>query len=481
MDVNLDGCRSSRRIAIIGGGFSGAVVALNLLGMLPRKAAPADGAHITIIEPRPVLGAGVAYSAPDPTHRVNVSAARLLVLPDRPGEFDAWLRTSGALDDDPDALLPDGRAFPRRAVFGRYLDMRLREAAAAPDAAPLTHVQARATRVERHGEVYEILLDSGGAISADVVVLAVSHPPPAMPRGIRHLRDEPKFFADPWSAAVGRDTAPGDRVLIIGTALSTADAIATLHAAGHTGEVVAVSRRGLVSRQRVVTQTESFGDFRTSPNHTALALLRQARATIQAAEAGRSCWESVIETIREQGKEIWAALPVAERARFLRHVRPYWDVHRYQLAPQLGAIMARQIAAGRLTIQAARIERAERESGRFRVWLRRRGAAAAQEEWFDTIINCTGPDHSQVLNTNAALASLAEAGLVRADCHGLGIDTDTRARALDRDGAPNETLFVSGPLARAAFGELMGLPQVTMHAALVAAEVAELAGVLVPA
>jgi uncharacterized NAD(P)/FAD-binding protein YdhS len=105
----------------------------------------------------------------------------------------------------------------------------------------------------------------------------------------------------------------------------------------------------------------------------------------------------------------------------------------------------------------------------------------AQEEGFDAIINCTGPDHGRVLQTNPVLASLAGAGLVRGDCHGLGIDTDMRARALDREGAPNPTLFVSGPLARAAFGELMGLPQVSMHAALVAAEVAECMDALAPA
>lgn len=475
MDMNLDGYRRPRHIAIIGGGFSGAVVALNLLRMLP------GAARITIIEPRAVLGAGLAYSAPDPTHRVNVSAIRLLVLPDRPGEFNEWVRASGVLDDDPDAVLADGRAFPRRAVFGRYLDMRLREAAAAPGAAFLSHVQARAMRVEQHADGYEISTDDGDMIGAEVVVLAVSHPPPAVPGPVRCLQGEAKFFADPWSADVGREVAADDRVLIIGTALSTADAVATLHAAGHAGQIVAVSRRGLVSRQRAVTQTETFGDFTTAPSRTALALLRQARATIREAERNWSCWESVIETLRAQGKEIWAALPVAERARFLRHVRPYWDVHRYQLAPQLGAVMAAAAAAGRLSTQAARIVQAECVGGRFRVMLRARGGEAAREEWFDVVINCTGPDHSRVVQTNDALASLAEAGLVRADCHGLGLDTDMRARALGANGQPNPTLFVSGPLARAAFGELMGLPQVTTHAALVAAEVAEVVAALAPA
>ena len=85
------------RIAIIGGGFSGAVVALNLLR------AKHLAAVITLFEPREILGAGLAYSAPDPTHRVNVPASRLLVLADEPNAFHDWLEVSGALEEDAEA------------------------------------------------------------------------------------------------------------------------------------------------------------------------------------------------------------------------------------------------------------------------------------------------------------------------------------------------------------------------------------------
>ena len=95
---------SPPRIVIIGGGFSGAAVALNLLRKLPPGTA-----GITLVEPRNLLGGGVAYSSTDPAHRLNVPASRMLLLCEEPGAFEAWFKSSGALAEDPEALLADGR------------------------------------------------------------------------------------------------------------------------------------------------------------------------------------------------------------------------------------------------------------------------------------------------------------------------------------------------------------------------------------
>ena len=84
----------------------------------------------------------------------------------------------------------------------------------------------------------------------------------------------------------------------------------------------------------------------------------------------------------------------------------------------------------------------------------------------------TGPGHAGILASQPYLAGLAADGRLRADPVGLGIDVDGESRAVDAGGQPQHSLYVAGPLARGTFGELMGLPQVSEHAALVAAEVA---------
>jgi uncharacterized NAD(P)/FAD-binding protein YdhS len=448
-------------IAIIGGGFSGATVALNLLRDLPP-----GSARITVIEPRPLLGGGVAYSSVDPAHRLNVPASRMLVLAEDPGAFEAWFKTS-ALRDDPEAMLADGRIYPRRQAFGQYVNSLLTAAGAA--APGFAHLQEQVLSIARQNEGFRITTGSR-VLDADIVVLAVSHPPPAIPGPLRTIAGRPNFIANPWPDAALAGVAADARVLIIGTALSTADVIASLQAQGHGGKILAVSRRGLVSRLRAMAQTEPFGDFSSAPSHTALELLRQVRKTVTEAESAGSSWGAVMDALRVQGLTVWSALNAAEKSRFLRHLRPFWDVHRYQVAPQLAAITQAQTDAGRLAIRAARILDIRPQGEAFEVRLKFRGGEPAWEN-FDTIINCTGPDHSRATETNPALAALQAAGLITPDPHGLGLQTDLAARAIDAKGAAQPKLFVSGPLARAAFGELMGLPQVSQHAALVAAEV----------
>ena len=71
---------------------------------------------------------------------------------------------------------------------------------------------------------------------------------------------------------------------------------------------------------------------------------------------------------------------------------------------------------------------------------------------------------TQALRQRQAAAEAAHAA-------GLGVLVDRRHRAVARSGAAADTLLIAGPLARGTFGELMGLPQVSRDAELVAAEI----------
>lgn len=458
-----------RHIAIIGGGCTGVITALNLL-----KTLPATRATVTIIEPRAVLGAGLAYSSLDGTHRVNVPAEGMTVLEEEPGAFLAWLRETGRLADDPAIQDEEGNHYPRRALFGAYLDQLIRRVAAEPGRAVFRHVQAAALTVSRAGTGYDIMASNGALLHADLVVLAVSHPPPAIPAPFGALAGAPGFFANPWDGVLGARIGRHDRVLLIGTALTAMDVVASLSAHGHEGEIIAISRRGLVSRGWCRRTDEKLGDFGSAPNQTALGLLRQVKAALRHAKTVGLGPEAVLLSLRTQNQKIWAGLMPEERLRFLRHLRVFWDAHRYRTAPQVGNVAARRRAEGSFTPLAARALAAGVQHGRLYVTLQPRGGQAPSDELFDAVVNCTGPDHRNVTVTNPALAGLAAQGLIRADDYGLGLETDEAANALNAQGGKVADLFVAGPLARGRFGEITGLSQVMCHAAFVAGQVAAL-------
>jgi uncharacterized NAD(P)/FAD-binding protein YdhS len=88
----------------------------------------------------------------------------------------------------------------------------------------------------------------------------------------------------------------------------------------------------------------------------------------------------------------------------------------------------------------------------------------------DHLILTTGPAHRALTDSQPFLQDLARRGLIRADALGMGLEVDSRSRAVAEPHVEALPVLVAGPAARGRFGELMGLPQVADHAADVAAQ-----------
>ncbi|PNG25239.1 FAD/NAD(P)-binding protein [Methylocella silvestris] len=453
-------------VAIIGGGFSGATVAFHLLRLRP------DLERVVIIEPRANLGRGLAYGAEDPSWRINVPAARMSISPEEPNDFNDWLTASGRLDEDPTARLPDGRNFPARAVFGQYMGEQLR---AFGD--KIAHVVATAEQVEETPQGYAIACSDGRTIFAKIVVLAVCHPPPSPPAMLADaFAGHSHFIENPWAPGALEGIGAEARVLIVGSGLTMADIVASLDRFGHRGPITAVSRRGLRSRGHPPAAVEPYGDFAARPARTVRELVRRVRKAVAEGAAQGKSWHGALDQVRLQGTAIWRALPLPERARLLRLIRPFWDVHRFRIAPQIEATLDRKIADGSLTLKTASLRRAERRGETMQVMLRSRGGKSKGETEtlaFDAVILATGPAHGGVFTDNLLLQAMQAAGLARPDPLRLGIDVDLNGRVIGAGDQPASDLFVAGPLARGTFGELMGLPDVTNYAVRIATHVAE--------
>ncbi len=447
--------RPSRSVVVVGGGLAGAlfVVHLSRLARLPLA--------ITILEPRTRLGAGVAYSGDEPSHITNVPAASMSVDPDDPGAFARWVGRHG---DRPQGDERD--VYPRRWLFGDYAGELVKEVLAGRPEIGLVHLQQHAREIARTADGFIIQTDIQ-SFAADAVVLATGNPAPQLPDVLKPVSHSPRCIADPWAPKVLADVPSQARVLIVGTGLTMGDTVAVLRASGHTGEIVAMSRRGQIPRRGLACAVEPFGDFRQPPS-TALGLLRLFRAEVRRAVADGSSWYAVLAAARREAWCLWAALPRAERSRFVRHLRLFYEVHRHIMAGPVYDMIADERRSGGLQVLAARLRLVRPKGLGFEVELQPRGGgpASVQHESFDVIVNCTGPSYATLTRTDPLWASLTRQGLVRSDGAGLGPEADRQGRATDASGTAQPHLLLGGTLARSAFGELTGVREISAEARL---------------
>jgi len=164
---SLNGGNPRPRIVIVGGGFSGAVLAWHLHRTAPHRH------EIVIVEPRDEIGRGLAYDSNDPAHRINVPALKMNLDFDEEGHFEQWLIASGYPARDPASVIAGVHLFPTRKAFGDYVIAHVEQLGDA-----VTHKQAKARAVISNQCGHRVVCDDGEEIHADAVVLAVCHTPP---------------------------------------------------------------------------------------------------------------------------------------------------------------------------------------------------------------------------------------------------------------------------------------------------------------
>jgi uncharacterized NAD(P)/FAD-binding protein YdhS len=424
-----------RHVAIIGGGFSGALQAINLLKH--------QGPRATLIERRDVAARGVAYSAAHPDHLLNVRAGNMSALPQDPGHFERWLeRTHPRL----------AGGFAPRLVYGDYLAELLDEARrAAPERLAL--IQSEAIDLSRHGEGWRIALADGSAIEADAVILAPGNLPPHVPPEIDAQALGPDGFApEPWSADVAQDLSDDERVLVIGTGLTMVDIALLLDARGFGGRITALSRRGLTPRAHAPVEPSAL-DERPAPQ--AVALLRHVRARADAVG-----WRAAVDELRPYTEGLWAAADLDERRRFLRHLRAWWDVHRHRIAPEVAAKVRRMQDEGRLEIVPGKLVEVMQAGVGARVRYRPRGEEGVVTLPVRRIINASGPQGDLLRTGEPLLRRALERGLIRPDSLRIGIDVTQQSEVIGADGDPFPTLFALGPMTRGTFWEIVAVPDI---------------------
>lgn len=422
-------------VAIIGGGFSGVLLAINLLRH--------SDVRVTLVERRPDrLGRGLAYGAAQADHILNVRAANMSALPDQPGHFVDWLATQN---------LGQEGSFATRRDYGTYLCAMLDDArAAAGDRFAILTDEAIDLVVRTDGAF--VALRSGGVLEADIAVIAPGNLPPHDLPAFAGL-DRPAYVNDPWAADIAAGLGPDDVVALLGSGLTAVDCALSLDSAGYRGRIIALSRRGLAPQAHA--PAPPYAARQERPVGGASTLVRAVRD--RAADVG---WRNAVDELRPFTPDIWRAASASERSRFLRHLRPYWDVHRHRIAPGVAERLDGLRAEGRLEVRAAKVATAMPDGAGLRISLRPRGATESQTLKVARVVNCTGPLGDLRRVTDPLLRNLFERGDIRPDPLAIGIDVDRQCRAIAAHGDAQARLHVVGPMTRGAHWEIVAVPDI---------------------
>ncbi len=428
------------RVLVVGAGFSGSLLAAELVARTEVQ--------VILVERSGVYGRGAAYAQGSQTNLLNVRSNRMSAFAEAPNHFVEWLakHRPGA---DPNSFAP-------RSDYGAYVADILRGVAEGTSER-LIRRSAEVLSLETTAFGVAARLSNGELIQADAAVLAGGNLAPATPTAVRALIGSPRYVENPWAPGALEAIGEQDDVLLLGSGLTAVDALLDLDARGWRGQAVAVSRRGLMPHAHDARQ-----DPTSAPPPEAGELSRQLKAfrTRRKAEP----WGRLMDELRPHGQTLWRRLSPAQRRRSLRHLRPWWDIHRHRIAPEAAARIARLRTDGRLRVIAAALVDAQITEQGATITLRPRGAReirAAAARW---VVNCTGPDTDLSRTRDPLLSRLLAGGDARTDVLNLGLDTDEELRVRRSDGSAEARVFALGPLTRGVFWEITAVPDIRLHA-----------------
>ena len=446
-------------VAVIGAGFCGTLTAVHLARM------SAGTVSIILIEKRKRFARGVAYATEDPSHLLNVPVVKMGAYAQDPEHFLRWCQEHPDRCRAAGVENPHAGSFVPRKLYGDYLEGLLGAAHRQWPSLRLVQGEVADLRPKANGQ-FRVQLADGRALNAAKVVLALGNFPPGDPK----LRDQRfhtsrRYLTDPWAEATAERLAePGD-ILILGSGLTALDLLLSLaKRRGEEGLIHLISRRGLFPRPHAsYVPCPPLPRAATLPKSAREALRQVRQATRQAMEAG-SDWRAVIDAMRPFTQATWQQWNGAERRRFLRHLRAYWEPHRHRASPEVLAIQHDLETRGRLVCYRGRVQRIAENAtgleGEF-VEFSRRESRRLQANY---VVNCTGPECNYHKLKDPLIVQLFLRGLITPDPLFLGVEVGPDGSVYNGYGERVPNLYTLGSPQKGRLLETTAVPELRVQA-----------------
>lgn len=397
-------------LAVIGGGFSGTMAAVQAILRSKRPI------KIALVEKNPQkLFKGTAYGTIDPNHLLNVPAGKMSAFPDKSNHFVEWLVKNeyGAAEEITPRFMP-------RKVYGAYIADILEQILTARPDCSLDVYKDEALNLKAEEGCAVIKLMQEGKFKAKHTLLALGNFPPKNPplKGDAAIYESDGYIENPWQLEKVHEILPDQDILIVGTGLTMIDMLVTLSSQLHAGQIYALSRRGLVPHMHQNHEKKE-NPFKQKQEK----LLSKQLKLFKAAITDKN-WRGSIDALRSQTQILWAELDLVQKKRFLKHLRPYWDVHRHRVAMEIAQIMEDMSADGQFELLKGYIQETRHDGQNFHVSYKPRGSEQLEMITVQKIINCTGPNHNIFTVELPLINQMAKDGIIHQDDVGLGYIID---------------------------------------------------------
>lgn len=406
---------------------------------------------VRIFERSGNIGAGVAYSTLNPNHLLNVRASNMSACPDDPNHFLNWLQTN------PEAVKTghwQPQSFAPRCLYRLYLhDLLKPYLESAPRRLFIEH--AEVSSVEFEGVRPKLTTSAGQSFVADAVIVATGNE--------AAIATSNNFVTEYWSSNGYFDISSDNSVAILGTGLSMVDSVISLLDRGHEGKIHAISRRGLLPTRHEPSEALAIEADQLLIADGLPELLHLVRELINQQEMAGKGWRSVIDGLRPHTRIIWSRLPLRQRQSFLRHLRPWWDVHRHRMAPEIEERIKAAELSGQLMITAAHLTSVKSKGEHITICYRKRNSDVLQELDVQSIIDCRGGSSRFSTTRNPALISFLEGGFAKPDALDLGLDVTADLQVLNARGEPSGSIFAIGPVTKGIFWEVTAVPDIRVQ------------------
>jgi uncharacterized NAD(P)/FAD-binding protein YdhS len=193
-------------------------------------------------------------------------------------------------------------------------------------------------------------------------------------------------------------------------------------------------------------------------------LLKQIRNRIKQRKEQGLSWHGVIDSLRPYNQLIWSNFTLNEKRSFLRHLRPYWDVHRHRMSSEIFGLLQKEIESRKTILLSGRIVNLYPKENKLQAEIKLRSSSHITIHEFDFAVDATGMQIIKHNNIDSFYDNLLKNNLASLDQLKIGIRVNLNNQLLDSSNNIVNNIYGLGPVALGSLWETIAVPEISKMA-----------------